>query len=75
MKLELKIRNKAVEDKSFPSEAVIEEFLKEVKYPEVSAKWSLPDINAFIVRIHFKNITNIYIFNKNIKYFLEFCFD
>ncbi|XP_060873561.1 flap endonuclease GEN [Metopolophium dirhodum] len=48
IKLELKIRNKAIENKSFPSEAVIEEFLKVPNYPEVSAKWNLPDINSFI---------------------------
>lgn len=49
IKLELKIRNKALENKNFPCEAVIEEFLKVPKYPEVVVKWSLPDINAFIV--------------------------
>lgn len=54
VKLELKIRNKAIENKSFPSETVIEEFLKEIKYPEVSAKWILPDMNAFIVKIYLK---------------------
>ncbi|XP_060835112.1 flap endonuclease GEN [Rhopalosiphum padi] len=47
-KLELKIRNKAIENKSFPSEEIIEEFLKVPNYPKVSAKWILPDINAFI---------------------------
>ncbi|XP_026806893.1 flap endonuclease GEN [Rhopalosiphum maidis] len=48
IKLELKIRNKAIENKSFPSEEIIEEFLKVPNYPKVSAKWILPDINAFI---------------------------
>ncbi|XP_025200193.1 flap endonuclease GEN isoform X2 [Melanaphis sacchari] len=48
IKLELKIRNKAMENKNFPSEEIIEEFLKEPNYPKVSAKWILPDINAFI---------------------------
>lgn len=49
IKLELKIRNKALENKNFPSEAVIEEFLKVSKCPEVSTKWVLPDINSFVV--------------------------
>lgn len=48
IKLELKIRNKAIENESFPSEDIIEEFLKVPNYPKVSAKWILPDINAFI---------------------------
>jgi len=56
IKLELKIRNKAIENKSFPSESVIEEFLKVPNYPEVSAKWILPDINSFIVGINYKKI-------------------
>jgi len=56
IKLELKIRNKAIENKSFPCEAVIEEFLKAPNYPEVSAKWILPDINSFIVGINYKKI-------------------
>lgn len=51
IKLELKIRSKAIKNKSFPSEAIIEEFLKVPKYPEVSAKWTQPDINAFIVGV------------------------
>lgn len=51
IKLELKIRNKALENKNFPSEAVIEEFLKAPKCQEVSAKWVLPDINSFVVSI------------------------
>lgn len=49
IKLELKIRNKAIENKSFPSETVIAEFLTVPQYPEVTAKWVLPDINSFIV--------------------------
>lgn len=49
IKLELKIRNKAIKNDSFPSEAVIEEFLKVPKYPEVSVNWIQPDMNAFIV--------------------------
>jgi len=56
IKLELKIRNKAIENKSFPSEAVIEEFLKVPNYPEMSAKWILPDINSFIVGINYEKI-------------------
>lgn len=56
IKLELKIRNKALENKNFPSEAVIEEFLKIPNYPEVSAKWIRPDINSFIVCINYKHI-------------------
>lgn len=61
MKLELKIRKKALENKSFPSEEVIEEFLKVPKYleSEVSAKWLLPDINAFIVGLFLIINTNI----------------
>lgn len=51
IKLELKIRNKALENKNFPSEAIIEEFLKVPKCPEVSAKWTLPNINAFVVGV------------------------
>lgn len=54
VKLELKIRRKALQNKNFPSEAVIEEFLKVPKYPEVSPKWTQPDINAFIVGIILK---------------------
>lgn len=49
MKLELKIRKKALENKSFPSEEIIEEFLKVPEYSEVSGKWIQPDIDAFIV--------------------------
>lgn len=49
IKLEVKIRNKAIENKSFPSENVITEFLTVPQYPEVTAKWDLPDINSFIV--------------------------
>lgn len=49
VKLELKIRKKAMKNDSFPSEAVIEEFLKVPKYQEVSVNWILPDINAFVV--------------------------
>lgn len=56
IKLELKIRNKAIKNKNFPSEELIEEFLKVPKYPEVRTKWILPDINAFIVGINLKNI-------------------
>lgn len=51
IKLELKIRNKALENKNFPSEAVIEEFLKVPKCPKVSPNWVLPDINSFVVSI------------------------
>lgn len=54
IKLELKIRNKAIENESFPSEDIIEEFLKVPNYPKVSAKWILPDINAFIVGINYE---------------------
>lgn len=49
IKLELKIRKKAMENESFPSEAVIEEFLKVPEYLEVSVNWIQPDMNAFIV--------------------------
>lgn len=49
VKLELKIRNKALENINFPSEAVIDEFLTVPQYPEVTAKWDLPNINSFIV--------------------------
>lgn len=49
IKLELKIRKKAMENEGFPSEAIIKEFLKVPKYPEVSVNWSQPDMNAFIV--------------------------
>ncbi|VVC30028.1 Hypothetical protein CINCED_3A001523 [Cinara cedri] len=48
LKLELKIRKKAIENQSFPSEAVIDEFLIVPPYPEVTAKWVLPDINSFV---------------------------
>lgn len=58
IKLELKIRNKALENKSFPSEAVIEEFLKVPNYPEVSPKWILPNINKFIVSINYEQLNN-----------------
>lgn len=53
IKLELKIRNKAIDNKSFPSEEVIKEFLIEPEYSEVSVKWILPNMNAFIVCINF----------------------
>lgn len=61
IKLELNIRNKALQNKCFPSEAIIAEFLKEPKCPEVYAKWILPDINSFIVSIeHIKKLILYY---------------
>lgn len=77
IKLELKIRKKAIENNSFPSEAVIEEFLKVPKYPEVSVNWIQPDINAFIVGkikiISYHCILNYY--TIYIKYFIAICID
>lgn len=52
--LELKIKNKALENKNFPSEAIIEEFLKVPTCPEVIVKWTLPNIEDFVVCINFK---------------------
>lgn len=53
IKLELKIRNKAIKNQNFPSEAIIEEFLNEPNYPDVSTKWIQPNIDSFIVNISF----------------------
>ncbi|XP_050525670.1 flap endonuclease GEN-like isoform X1 [Daktulosphaira vitifoliae] len=48
IKLEIKIRSKALKNENFPSEDVIEEFLNTPRCPDVDPKWVLPDINTFI---------------------------
>lgn len=55
IKLEIKIRNKAIKNQDFPSNDLIEEFLNTPKCPEVVVKWMLPDINAFVVSFNTKS--------------------
>lgn len=49
IKLEIKIRSKALENENFPSEDVIGEFLNTPQCPDIDPQWVLPDINTFIV--------------------------
>lgn len=54
IKSELMIRKKAMLNPTFPSEAVIDEFLKRpVSLPELNLQWKQPNVVKFLVNIFY----------------------
>lgn len=52
IKNELNMRNKALQDPSFPDEDLISEFLgKKSKVSELNLKWRKPDLFNFVVSV------------------------
>lgn len=55
IKSELSIRQKAMMDKEFPSEAVIDEFLgRPIEVPTLDLNWKQPNVVKFLVRTFLK---------------------
>ncbi|XP_061392521.1 flap endonuclease GEN [Musca vetustissima] len=66
IKAELTLRKKALADPTFPSEAIIEEFLKQPKaIPKLDLRWRQPNMVKFIKQIgHLLQWQEIYCFQK-----------
>lgn len=66
IKAELILRKKALSDPSFPSEAIIEEFLRQPKeIPKLDLRWRQPNMVKFIKQVgHLLQWKEVYCFQK-----------